>query len=191
MNFDNIPIGFAVIDFLCCLLLILFVWAHPKVEENKSSIETPGKYIIQITWPTGMDNDVDLWVQNPKGDKVWFADQDLGLMHLEHDDLGLYNDVGGTRIVVENTERVVIRGIFPGEYIVNVHLYKRNDIGPTPVTVELFRVVGQDKKIISKEVLLINQGDEKTAFRFTLNRNERVTDINELQTSLVYGIMPS
>ena len=80
---------------------------------------------------------------------------------------------------------MVIRGVVSGEYLVNVHMYRKRDQGPTTAKITLIKLVGHDEQILEKERILEFEGDEETAFRFTLNANEQVVDTNELPRSLV------
>ena len=71
-----------------------------------------------------------MWVRDPLGNAAGFKSKDVGLMSLDRDDLGKANDKvttsdGKTIIVRNNEEHLTIRGIIPGEYIINVHLYQK------------------------------------------------------------------
>ena len=67
-------------------------------------------------------------------------------MHLDRDDLGYSNDIIKTPFgPVEfkgNREIVTLRGTFPGEYVVNVHMfsYRGNDNHETPVQITLTQI---------------------------------------------------
>jgi hypothetical protein len=54
----------------------------------------------------------------------------------------------------------------------------------TEVTIQLDRVNPVFKTIVIKKVVLINNGDEKTAFRFTLDKEGKVIEVNELPMKL-------
>lgn len=166
----------SALDLLACLVLIFAILAlisQPKA--NPPTIKTPGVVAVVLTWPDGSNDDVDLWVSDPKGDLVWYGSRDVGTMFLEHDDLGTLTS--GT---IRHNERVIVRTAMPGEYIANVHLYSQNDPGPIVVKVELWRTTGATTPITSRTVTLTMQGDEETAFRFTLNSAGSVTNVNHL-----------
>lgn len=149
-------------------------------------VETLGYYAVVITWPNtkAQSNDVDLYVQDPNGAIVYFENPDAGQMHLEHDDLGIGNTSSQYK-GLPNTERVILRGITPGEYTVNLHMYQNYTNKPTTVTVTLWRLRGNDRVITQTKVTLGATGDEQTAFRFTLNKRQDVTNINHLQKRFV------
>jgi hypothetical protein len=176
-----------VVDFLLAVLLMQqAILSLTTINKNKTPprIETLGVYVIKVTWPEKNADDVDTYVESPTGNLVYFANSQSGLMHLERDDLGEANDVGLKGVA--NQERVILRGTEVGEYIVNVHMYHRYSPGQgVKVHVELWRLRGGDKLIYSRDVVLYETGDEKTAFRFSLDANQRVTDINQLPKSLV------
>ena len=115
--------------------------------------------------------------------------RDEGLMHLDRDDLGKRNDTIQTPLGPvthpENKEIVTLRGFVQGEYIVNVHMYRRTDSADsTEVIVQLDKVNPLFKTIVIKKVLLGLSGDEKTAFRFKLDKDGEVVEVNELPIKL-------
>jgi len=168
--------------FLISLLLI-----NPPA---KSGIINPkAEFLITVSWEDGNANDIDTWVQGPQNTRVWFKQTQNGLMHLDRDDRGLTNDtqqVDGQEIVNPlNQEVVTIRGRPPGEFIVNVHYYKSTDRLEVPVTIYVAEVNPTLKVLHYATLSLKQEGEEKTAVRFTLNAQGKVENINTLQTSLV------
>lgn len=168
--------------FLISLLLI-----NPPA---KSGIINPkAEFLITVSWEDGNANDIDTWVQGPQNTRVWFKQTQNGLMHLDRDDRGLSNDtqqVDGQEIVNPlNQEVVTIRGRPPGEFIVNVHYYKSIDQLEVPVTIYVAEVNPTLKVLHYATLNLKQEGEEKTAVRFTLNAQGKVENINTLQTSLV------
>ena len=177
-------------------VLALFVLAYVLISlENKKdeeSLKTEGEFVVIIRWPDGSNDDVDLHVMDPQQRIAYFASRDVGLMHLEHDDRGAASDIvdtgSGSIAVAKNEERLILRGIVPGEYIVNVHMYHKRDPKPTPVTVILYRLAGTDAEIFKKEKVLSDIREEQTAFRFVLKKDKTVSDIDvELQRKFIGG----
>lgn len=176
----------ALLTFTFLFLISLFLINPPA----KSGIINPkAEFLITVSWEDGNSNDIDTWVQGPKGSRVWFKQTQNGLMHLDRDDRGLTNDtqqVDGREIVNPlNQEVVTIRGRPPGEFIVNVHYYNSNDQLEVPVTIYLAEVNPTLKVLHYATLNLKKEGEEKTAVRFTLNNQGKVENINTLQTSLV------
>lgn len=172
-----------VVDFLAALVLLLFALMKLAVFTHQPSrIDTYGQYAVTVTWPAGRHDDVDTYVRDPSGAVAWYASPDAGEMHLEHDDLAAQ---GSGYQGQPNFERVVLRGYTPGEYVANVHLFRSRDGHPIPVTVELWRLRGNDQQLTSRTVTLTREGDERTAFRFTLTRSGAVTGLNRLPVSLL------
>ena len=180
MKTDDGPLAWAAIDCLCCLLLVVYVLIAPVAKKKADpTVATPGLIAVAIEWPSG-DDDVDLYVRDPLGNIVWFGATSGGLMHLEHDDLGLYNDQVASRTVTRNGERVVLRGVTPGEYVANAHMYRKGTRGETPVRAELWRLMGDDTLVKEATVMLRDYGDQGTEFRFTVDARGRVTETNRL-----------
>ena len=116
----NILVGFAFL-FIIAFLLI-------KPEAKKEDFERRAEFVVVMEWDHDQPDDIDLYVQDPTGTKVHFRLPITNFMYLDKDDLGFANDivknVDGTITKVNiNREVVTIRGIIPGEYIINAHYY--------------------------------------------------------------------
>jgi hypothetical protein len=177
----NTLLGFVALFFLA------FIQMNPKEEENKRNIEAKAEFVITFTWNSEHDDDVDAYVEDPQGHLVMFKRREDGLMHLDRDDLGHRNDIiqSGEETIQysENQEMITIRGIVEGEYTVNAHMYLKKH--PTATTVKItLEKLRPYKKIIEREIILEKLGDEKTAFRFKLNKTGDVVETNELEKKL-------
>ena len=120
----NILLGFAFL-FIIAFLLI-------KPEQKKADFERKAEFVIVMEWDHDQPDDIDLYVQDPTQNKVHFRLPIINFMYLDKDDLGFANDVvknvDGTITKVNiNREVVTIRGIIPGEYIVNAHYYSSRE----------------------------------------------------------------
>jgi hypothetical protein len=177
-----------VVDFLAALVVVLFGIVELAVFDRKTtpSVDAEGYYMIRVDWPPG-SNDVDTYVQNPAGGITFFGAPNVGLVHLERDDLGVQGDSAESISVKTNEERATLRGAVPGEYVVNVHGYHL--VGPVRVLVRLYKLRGDDRVVHRQRVLLEEGGDEATAFRFTLRAGGGVTGYSRLPKQLV-GHMP-
>jgi hypothetical protein len=160
-----------------------------KVEKNKK-VDAKAEFILTMEWADGSDDDVDMYLEDPAGNLSFFRAREVGLMHLDRDDLGSKNDriklADGTMYEVkENRETLTIRGIIPGEYTLNAHMYLRKDPGEkTIIKVKMVKVNPTVKVVMIKEIELDKSGSEVTAFRFVLNKHGDVTDINFLPKEL-------
>lgn len=180
-----------IMNALLCfvaLFILAFVQMNPKAEKDPV-LETEGKYVVIMEWEDGSTADVDLYVQDPTGRIAFYQSRDVGLMHLEYDDRGSLSDSvrteSGDVTVDRNMERVILRGVVPGEYVVNVMMYSIRGSGGATVRVSLHKLRGADSKLFEETVRLEADGQEKTAFRFTLDANERARDFNNLPKSLL------
>ena len=166
------------------LFLIAFCMMAAKQKQQEAKVNVNAEFMITMTWPNSCPDDVDLYVEDPNGKVVFFRAREDGLMHLDRDDLGVSNDVirleDGTSITYnENVEIVTIRGIIPGEYTVNAHLFAKNSVSETtPVSIKLEKINPQVKLVDNKSINLTQNGDEKTFFRFTLDKEGNVSDLN-------------
>lgn len=177
----NALLGFVVMFVLAFLLI------NPIAKTG--AIDPKVEFLITLTWPEGRKEDVDLYVEDPTGNVVWFREREAGLMHLDRDDLGQRNDyieVSGRRIANPlNQEMVSIRGIVPGEHVVNAHLYRAENDQPVPVTVKVEKLNPKVEVVFYGTVTLIERGDERTALRFSIGVDGRVHDVNQLAKRIV------
>ena len=176
-----------LIAFVFCFIIALLAM-NPKALKA-GDIPSKAEYIISVSWPDMNPNDIDTWVQGPAGDLVWFRAREAGLMHLDRDDRGLANDtivVNGKQIINPlNTEVVTIRGIEPGEFIVNVQYYESKNNEPVDVTVSVIKVNPRAEVVFYGQLTLARKGDEATAARFTVLPDGSVTNVNTLPKKLV------
>ena len=172
------------------LFAIAIVAMNPKAKTGV--IDAKAEFIITVTWPDMNPNDIDTWVEDPGGNRVWFRQREGGMMHLDRDDRGLSNDsivVNGQQVVNPlNQEVVTIRGFAPGEYVVNVFYYDSKDGQPVPVNVSVVKVNPRAEVVFYGTVNLPRKGDEATAVRFSVDRDGRITGVNTLAKTLVERI---
>lgn len=179
--------------FIVLFALAIAISSQHK-SEKKADGYVEGVYRVIAIWPGELDDDVDLYMQDPTGQIGYFKSREVGLMHLERDDYGHKTDEvmtsSGVVTLYKNEEHFIVRGTIPGEYIVNVHMYsQRSTSGPVPVTVTLLRSDGS-AIVVTRQIKLKYTGDEITAFRFTVNEFGVVTATNELEKSFVGIVTP-
>jgi len=157
---------------LACGFVALFVvlLLMIKKENKRNDIRSNAEFIVYLEWPSEYNNDVDLHVEDPMGNHVFFQNREVPLMHLDRDDLGNITDsLDGKEVMVfENQELVTVRRGVSGEYVVNAHMYLNRTGVSTPVTARLVQVK-PFREMLVKKTLLNETGDEATLFRFTLN----------------------
>lgn len=125
-------------------------------------------------------------------------------MHLQRDDVGRANKkvVTSDGITVEepkNMEVVNITSWIPGTYIVNLHLYRANNVDPNEAVIG--SVGGEGEVTVEVKLIKVNPyreaarvqvkldraifGHEKTAFSFTVNQQGEVTDVSTLPVTFI------
>lgn len=189
-----------LIAFVFCFIIALLA-INPKASKS-GDVPAKAEYIVTLSWPDNDPNDLDLWAEGPNGELIWFRARESGLMHLDRDDRGLSND----RVVVDgkafvnplNQEVITIRGISPGEYVVNAHYYESRkgadgDAADNPnpalgkavqATLTVVKVNPRAEVVFYGQKTLANKGDEVTMARFTITPDGGVTGINTLAKKL-------
>ena len=172
------------------LFTVALLAMNPKAKTGV--IDAKAEFIVTVTWPDMNPNDIDTWIEDPGGNRVWFRQREGAMMHLDRDDRGLSNDsivVNGQQVVNPlNQEVVTIRGFAPGEYVVNVFYYDSKDGQPVPVNVSVVKVNPRAEVVFYGTGNLPRKGDEATAVRFSVDRDGRVTGVNTLAKTLVERI---
>lgn len=154
----------ALIGFVAMVIMLL---PHiSKTQEETEEHRPPGNVVVEMHWPDELPVDVDLWVKAPNDVPVGFWNQGSQYFNLLRDDLGMEGDASS-----RNYEVSYSRGIIPGEYIVNVHMYGKVPAGvvvPVQVIVSVRAKYDQLRQILQTRIELYRRNQEETAFRFRL-----------------------
>jgi hypothetical protein len=155
-------------------------------------VDLKAELLITVTWPDNDPNDMDLYVEDSAGNIVWYHSKEAGLMHLDRDDRGNYRDtitVNGKQIQNPlNQETVTIRGIVPGEYVVNVNEFVASTPDKVPVSVKVEKLNPVATVIYYGTIEFDHKGQEETFVRFTLDADGQVSDANTKSKSLVRAV---
>ena len=174
--------------FVTVAVLLLPHIGESRAKAATETAEPPGNVMIEARWPDQLDTDVDLWVQAPGDVPVGYSNKGGAVFNLLRDDLGQQLDLSGL-----NYESSYARGIVPGEYTVNVHLYRnRAGVALVPVTVVVStkaRSADPSRQVLMTKLELDHEGQERTVFRFKLDENGQVVagSVNSLQRPLRSG----
>ena len=184
----NILVGFAFL-FIIAFLLI-------KPEAKKKDFDRNAEFVVVMEWDKEAKGDIDLYVEDPLGDKCSFRQTVANFMHLDKDDLGSINDTvvnadGTVSTVKINREVITIRGIIAGEYIINAHYYSERDYSNIDNRVEMGTSARKKKskevtvkvelhKVNPYTILWVGEktfrgkGQEETFVRFRLDKDGEV-----------------
>lgn len=170
-GFPGLPTSFIDILFILIIVfqgiaILALLIVNPIMK--KEDINSKAEVLIFMDWPKG-DVDVDMWLRTPSGNVIYYQNKEQGLVVLERDDTGIQNDSiildDGTILVNPvNHETLTFRGIEPGEYTLNIHLYRHGDyaahnkILPVPIEVKIqmqklnpkVHIFYQAKKVLKK-----------------------------------------
>jgi len=131
-----------------------------------------------------------IWVRDPQNNIVSYRFMEAGLMYFERDDMGkrrsLY-EVDGKEVVIDpdNKEFITLRGTFPGEYVVNLHVYSCLDpatnlamqagaVKDIPVIIEVIKINPTFIVVKHIEMKMDSVWQEKTAIRFVMDSKKNI-----------------
>jgi hypothetical protein len=184
------PLGvmlFKALQVLAFLFFIALLAITPKNDEGK--VDPKLELLVTASWPDNHPDDIDLFVQDPIGNMVWYRRREAGFMVLDRDDRGGLNDfimVNGAKVRSPIRQEIVsIRGIVAGEYTVNVYHFAALTGKPVPVSVKVEKL-NPTVQVVHYDTIELNQGGtEKTAVRFVLDQRGAVVETNQNQKSLL------
>jgi hypothetical protein len=178
-------ITLALCGFVAIVILLLPHLAPKNPAEAQAAASVPGNIMIEARWDDSLDSDIDLWVQAPGDVPVGYSNKSGLIFNLLRDDLGRNADP--TQL---NYELSYSRGIPPGEYAVNLHMY-RNKSRVTPVKVTVVTSVKRPgsesaRQVLASTVELTAENQETTVYRFKLDENGDLASdsVNSLPKSL-------
>ena len=184
-----------LIAFVFCFIIALLAM-NPKATKS-GDIPAKAEFIITLSWPDMDPNDLDLWLQGPSGERVWFRNREADLMHLDRYDRGNSNNtimVNGNKVVNPLRQEVVtIRSIVPGEYVINAHYYETKDIDasdpkagqPVLATLSVIKVNPKAEVVFYGQSTLQARGKEVTMARFTVTPEGGVDNVNTIPKNLI------
>ena len=178
---------FKALQVVAFLFFIALLAMNPETKQGK--IDTKAEMLVTVSWPDNHPDDIDTYVEDPQGNIVWYHVMEAGLMSLDRDDRGDYKKtivVNGKTIRNPIREEIVqMRGLIPGEYVVNIHHYLATTPDPVPVSVTVEKINPKVEVVFYDRLFLDHTGDEKTVVRFTIGQDGKITDINTRPKSLI------
>jgi len=186
------PTSFIDLLFLCLvgfvfLLVIAFLLIAPPIDDQQK--KPKAEFLVTLTWDSETNDDVDLWIQDPANNVMFFREKEVGLMHLDRDDLGYRKDtviVNGQQITqYTNQEIATIRGFVPGQWIINIHMYRKAWGEPANVNVRVDKLNPRFTTIVDKDYKMAVKGDEITVIRMTMDCKGKITNQDDVLSPFV------
>ena len=178
---------FKALQIVAFLFFIAVLSISPDAKDGK--VDTKAEFLITMDWPDNTPDDLDLFVQDPIGNIVWYRHREAGFLTLDRDDRGGANDfilVNGLKIASPIREEIVtVRGLVAGEYTVNVSHFQAVTGQPVEATVKVQKLNPHAQVIFDDKVTVDHTGDEKTALRFRLDSEGKVVDVQRRPKSLL------
>jgi hypothetical protein len=199
-NPDNYNLALLDMLFAMCLayailFMISLLMIKPISKPSEANMKMPAQFIVTLDWPGGSLDDIDLWLQIPSGDKVYYQRSSAGFVLLDRDDIGGEHDIKSTdgpgspvTWLKLNREMITIRAIEPGRYVVAVHAFSAKQLingqtteRPLPfdVTVEVMKLNPTASVIAKATARLEKMNDRVTVLAFTVNDKGDVTSVEQ------------
>jgi hypothetical protein len=179
------PFGVMLFKALQVLAFLFFI-ALLAIE---GKVDPKAEFLVTANWPDNHPDDIDLFVQDPLGNMVWYRRHEAGFMVLDRDNRGGANDfimVGGRKMRSPiRQETVTIRGIVAGEYTVNVYHFTALTGKPVPVSVKVEKLNPSLQVVHYDTIELEHGGTEKTAVRFVVDESGAVVEVKRDEKSLL------
>ena len=166
----NVLVGFVL------LFILAFMLINPITK--KSDIPQKAEIMVVLDWDDTSNDDVDLWIkgstmQQPLSFQVKNADY----WHLDRDDLGMSTDItyiAGEMVKLQyNREVGTMRGLMPGDYNINVHMYRKNSRKDTTISVTLIDV-NTYKEIYKMKRVMTEQNQIEIFPSFTVDKEGEI-----------------
>jgi hypothetical protein len=191
--------GTSFLDLLFNILLLFFAlftlsYTQIRIIEEKGKIETKAEFVITLTWDNLSDDDIDLWVISPLKEVTFFRRMSNGVVHLDRDDRGEADDTvtlpnGEVVKSKYNQEIISIRGIIPGEWIINIHMYHKRWSKPSTAKITLVKLNPTYEEVFQKTIIMATNKEEITVGRFIVTNTGSVIDVNELKFEIVKDVL--
>ena len=182
-----------LVNLLLFISVVAIVFQEQEQKKSKKDFIEKAEFVLTAEWDWNdnrRNDDVDMYLQDPNENIIYYRNMSKGVCHLERDDRGTLGDTSDDIEIEENFEKILIRGNVSGEYIYNLHMFSKSTDKETTVKWKIEKV-NPYKVIATNKVVLNDVGDEKTAVRFTIDAEGNVTDINYLPKQFVYSAKSS
>jgi hypothetical protein len=178
---------FKALQIVAFFFFIALLAITPDSKDGK--IDSKAEFIITLDWPDNHPDDLDLFVQDPIGNIAWYRHREAGFLTLDRDDRGGANDfivVNGMKIPSPIREEIVtVRGVVAGEYTINISHFQATTGEPVVAKVKVQKLNPTTQVVFDDKIVVDHTGDEKTALRFKIDSEGKVTDVNRRPKSLL------
>lgn len=180
-------------DFLFIMALLfmslLVLSLKPVKKESDNNTVQKVEFMITLEWDKDSENDIDLYLEDPAGNIVFFKVPSSGLSNLERDDRGTLTDTvidaeGNVISYMENVEKIAIRGIIPGEYTIAIHMYNKHDSKGT-IKVKMEKMNPYGIVFFQDNITQLELYEERFIKRFTLSDKGEILSLNNLEKQIV------
>jgi hypothetical protein len=205
----------AFVDFLfnytiafSFLFIVAFMMIRPQ-SNSEAQVKAKAEFILTMTWPDEAFDDIDLWLQLPSGEKVWYNHKNAEFATLDRDDLGAPGDLYRLHpsdptdlrkgLIKLNREVITLRAIVPGRYVAAAHVYNVHDTVnefttkqklPYDAKLEIQKINPRVMTVANSVVSLQRVGQSSSFVAFTIDENGDVTSIEQNPNDSIIELKP-
>ncbi len=184
-----IDLLFNLLVGMTCLFVLSFLLIAEQKKKDDSNLKTKAEYIITVVWPDGALDDVDTWLEDPRGQVLWYHKKDINSAHLDRDDLGRKTDTiidakGNEIEYPHNQEITTIRVPMEGEWVLNLHMYRKSGDTPILVEVKMDKLNPTVKTVFLQRIVMTKHWEEVTVARFQMSKMGEILTWDKLPKEL-------
>lgn len=185
------------------LVCILLISIHKPVNNSHPSLLKPdAQYIIELTWDDTRDVDLDVWLQDPMGNIIYYGNREDTNISLDRDSRGFETNStklpDGQIVYSGNRELITIRAIIPGPYLIAVGYYNGKDEKthayytagdpkiPIKYSIKVFKVNPSYQEVIGKLGTLTAIKEAQNVVAFRVNADGTITILPLPVDNLIY-----
>jgi hypothetical protein len=164
---------------IIALFMLAVLAMNAQTTTKKSDFIPKAEFMIVLDWEDGSENDLDLWLLDPRDRIVNYTNMNTGVSFLDRDNLGhstnnYVDEKGATHKVASRREIITIRQVVAGKWSVSVHYF--GGVGPNVAKVSIIKL-NPYQEIITRVIKPDYVKEEDNIASFEMHEDGTVSDV--------------